>query len=237
MKIFIDAGHNFSGGDTGAQGNGLREQDITFMIADKLKKLFINGGHNVKMSRNSLSENIGGTVSESINRRASMSNEWDAELFISIHCNASGGKGTETLVYSKGGSAFNYAQKIQKNIVQNLKTVDRGVKVRTDLGVLKLTNCPAILIETAFIDNANDSVLLKDRQNEFARSIYEAVTGDSSESKKNNTELIDINDIVWELAERKIITDKNLWLEKLGEDINSYWLARKALNYIRSNEI
>ena len=29
MKICIDAGHNHSGWDTGASGNGLREQDIT----------------------------------------------------------------------------------------------------------------------------------------------------------------------------------------------------------------
>ena len=41
------------------------------------------------------------------------------------------------------------------------------------------------------------------------------------------------NDIVWELAERGIITDKELWLEKLEKDKNAYWLARKCVNYIR----
>ena len=46
-------------------------------------------------------------------------------------------------------------------------------------------------------------------------------------------ELTTVNDIVWELAERGIITDKNLWLKKLKEDENSYWLARKAVNSIR----
>ena len=39
MKICIDAGHNYSKYDTGASGNGLREQDITFKIADMLKNL------------------------------------------------------------------------------------------------------------------------------------------------------------------------------------------------------
>ena len=29
MKIFIDSGHTFSGCDTGATANGLKEQDIT----------------------------------------------------------------------------------------------------------------------------------------------------------------------------------------------------------------
>lgn len=42
-----------------------------------------------------------------------------------------------------------------------------------------------------------------------------------------------VNDIVWELAEREIITDKELWLKKLEEDTNAYWLARKAVHYIR----
>lgn len=39
-----------------------------------------------------------------------------------------------------------------------------------------------------------------------------------------------VNDIVWELAERGIITDKELWLEKLEKDKNVYWLARKYAN-------
>ena len=48
-------------------------------------------------------------------------------------------------------------------------------------------------------------------------------------------ELTSVNDIVWELAERGIITDKALWLKKLSEDTNAYWLARKCVNYIQNN--
>lgn len=51
-----------------------------------------------------------------------------------------------------------------------------------------------------------------------------------------SNELTSVNDIVWEYAHRGIITDTPLWLKKLEEDKNSYWLARKALNYIRSIE-
>ena len=49
-------------------------------------------------------------------------------------------------------------------------------------------------------------------------------------------ELIEVNDIVWEFAHRGIITDKELWLKKLEEDKNSYWLARKALHRLREEE-
>lgn len=48
----------------------------------------------------------------------------------------------------------------------------------------------------------------------------------------NKVELETVNDIVWELAQRGIITDKELWLSKLEEDTNAYWLARKCINYI-----
>ncbi len=50
-------------------------------------------------------------------------------------------------------------------------------------------------------------------------------------------ELTSVNDIVWELAHRGIITDKDLWLKKLKEDVNSYWLARKTANYLRNKNI
>lgn len=51
------------------------------------------------------------------------------------------------------------------------------------------------------------------------------------------TELTTVNDIVWELAHRGIITNKALWLKKLEEDSNSYWLARKTTNYLRQKNI
>ena len=38
-KIYIDPGHNYSGGDTGAVGYGLKEQDITVYVGNKLKAL------------------------------------------------------------------------------------------------------------------------------------------------------------------------------------------------------
>lgn len=50
-------------------------------------------------------------------------------------------------------------------------------------------------------------------------------------------ELTSVNDIVWELAHRGIITDKALWLKKLETDTNSYWLARKVANYLRNKGV
>lgn len=47
-------------------------------------------------------------------------------------------------------------------------------------------------------------------------------------------ELTSVNDIVWELRERGIISETDKWLEKLQTDTDAYWLARKTVNYIRN---
>ena len=49
-------------------------------------------------------------------------------------------------------------------------------------------------------------------------------------------ELESVNDIVWELAHRGIITNTALWLNKLEQDKNAYWLARKTLHALRIAE-
>ena len=56
MLIVVDPGHNYNGVDTGAVGNGLREQDITFYIAEKLKPILERNGFSVIMTRNYLKE-------------------------------------------------------------------------------------------------------------------------------------------------------------------------------------
>ncbi len=182
MKIFIDAGHNHAGGDLGAVGNGLKEQDVTFQIAAALKSLLVAQGHQVKMSRSALTDSIGKTEIDSILQRTKMANDWGAELFISIHCNAfdDKAKGTETLVYSKKSAAYPMAERVQAAIVKRLGTADRGIKERPDLGVLWRTNMPSLLVETAFIDNNSDAVLLKTKQQDFARAIFEGITGDAA---------------------------------------------------------
>ncbi|MBE7028124.1 MAG: N-acetylmuramoyl-L-alanine amidase [Ruminococcaceae bacterium] len=227
MKIFIDAGHNAFGADTGASGNGIREQDITFLIADKLKNLLVSNGHEVFMSRNSLEDNVGSTLSDSLNTRVNLANRYGAQFFISIHCNAFNGEanGTETLVYSFDSEAGEYAKRIQKAITQKLGTKSRGVKERKDLAVLKKTLMPAVLVETAFIDNQHDAMLLKERQSGFAEAIFEGITGSEYTSETYN--------LVSEFSERGIITDKELWRSKFEEDKNVYFLAKKTMDYMK----
>lgn len=59
MKIFIDPGHNYTGEDTGASGYGLREEIVSFEIADILRKLLTDAGYKIKMSRSAVKDNVG----------------------------------------------------------------------------------------------------------------------------------------------------------------------------------
>ena len=59
MKIYLDPGHNHSGADTGACGNGLKEQDITWLIAARTRDKLETAGLMVQMSRHSLTANVG----------------------------------------------------------------------------------------------------------------------------------------------------------------------------------
>lgn len=224
MKIFIDPGHNYRGADTGAQGNGIKEQDITFEIGIRLRELLENDGHSVKMSRGRITDSLGNTVAQSLKKRCDMANAWGADLFISIHTNAGGGRGTECYVYSKSSEAFKVAERIQNEITSRIKTVSRGVKEGKNLYVLKNTKAPAVLVETAFIDNEDDRKKLTERTGDFAVAIFTGITGKAAQ----NGNALD------ELCNRGIITDRALWEKKMNEDKNIYFLIEKMASYVRS---
>ena len=250
MKICIDAGHNYLGYDTGATGNGIIEQVVTFEIADMLKNYLHSVGIQTVMTRPLLETNVGTSLESSLNNRAKIANDANCDLFVSIHCNSSENKsawGTETIISGRYGVAEELSNAIQRNIVNRLGTTDRGVKVDKEylgykLAVLNKTNMPAVLVETAFISNEKDAMLLKNKTMDFALAIFWGICDYleiPTATKTDNDvpkELETINDIVWELNYRGIITNPTLWLSKLEADKNAYWLARKCVNYIRRNE-
>ena len=51
-------------------------------------------------------------------------------------------------------------------------------------------------------------------------------------------ELVSINDIVWELGNRGIVSDKEGMIEEMNSNPNGrlYWLARKAVQYMRERD-
>ena len=78
------------------------------------------------------------------------------DLVIESHLNAFNGsaKGTEVLYYPTSTKSKEYAQRVNDKL-DDIFT-DRGIKSRTDLYILRDTDCPAILIEYFFCDNKED---------------------------------------------------------------------------------
>jgi len=79
------------------------------------------------------------------------------------------------------GNGAMLAYHIQSQLVDTLRTFDkaipdRGIKARPGLIVLRETDMPVVLVETAFIDNIQDASLLRDRQDDIARAIARGVS-------------------------------------------------------------
>lgn len=82
-------------------------------------------------------------------------NSWGAAVFVSIHSNAGGGHGTESLYKTSGGKVL--AGAVQNGLIAALPYSDRGLKQRDDLHVLNATNMYATLTEVVFHDCAKTS--------------------------------------------------------------------------------
>jgi N-acetylmuramoyl-L-alanine amidase len=182
MRVFINAGHDQKY-DSGAvnPNSGLREADVAANVARLVVKYLTAAGCECKSMQ---SDNLAPTVigrSNYADRQGptvcDVANAWGADIFVSIHCNAfnESAHGTEVECYGAGEGA-RLAGNIQKQIVNSLGTLDRGVKSMPYLLVLKYTDMPACLVEMAFIDNDSDAELLADRQDDFARAIARGVT-------------------------------------------------------------
>lgn len=182
MKVFINPGHDTKY-DSGAvnPNTGLREADVAAEVGALVVDYLEAAGCECKImqsdnlaptraGRSSYDDRQGPTVTET-------ANEWGADIFVSIHCNAANteARGTEVECYG-GGAGEQLAQCIQSQIVNSLGTVDRGVKYDPKLLVLKYTDMPAVLVEMAFIDNDSEALLLSEHADDFARAIARGVT-------------------------------------------------------------
>lgn len=166
-KVFLDFGHG--GKDSGAIGNGLLEKDVVLSIGTKVKKHLERCNLQVNTSRNT-------DKTVSLEERCKLANNLGSNCFISIHCNSAeeeNAKGLE--VFSSTPKTTDLATILYNQLIEdNLYNTKRGVKNEL-FYVLKHTKMRAALIELAFLSNAEDSKLLKNKQNEFAESIAKGI--------------------------------------------------------------
>ena len=179
IKIYIDQGHNPNPPNSGAEGNGLREQDITYEVGIRLKRLLDqNGSFETRLSRPTSTTQLGSSNASSLRVRVDEANSWGADYFVSIHTNASvqaSANGTEVLVYVSPSRAADLARDVLREVTEITGLRSRGVKERPGLYVLRKTNMPAILVELGFITNPSDAALMESSPSLFARGIYQVI--------------------------------------------------------------
>ena len=151
--IVIDPGHG--GPDSGAIGvDGLRETDVVLDVSKDVTKILLEKGVKVKLTRNN-------EVNLDLSPRVEFANRTRADIFVSIHANASRGKkrninGIETFYYA-GWKGKLLAEKIQKEVLRvSPGSPDRGVR-KGRYFVIKRTNMPAVLVEIGFVTGRLDA--------------------------------------------------------------------------------
>jgi len=149
--VVLDPGHG--GSDPGAVAGNIKEKDLNLEVAMILRDMLAEAGITVYMTRTE-DKYVG------LYTRASIANNLNADLFVSIHHNASpdaSSQGLMTLYYptskNQKMNGQKLAQIIQKNMVSVLKTRDWGIIARPNLVVTRETSMPAVIAELGFMTN------------------------------------------------------------------------------------
>jgi N-acetylmuramoyl-L-alanine amidase len=180
-RVCVDPGHG--GSDPGAIGpSGVRECDINLAVALKLKQKLIFEYPVILTRETDVDVSYpDSSASEELGARVSISDNFNADIFISIHCNAFNEQshGIETWYCAGSTNGARLAQLIQDELLNTLNLADRGLKNTNEksLYVLKYTNAVAVLPELAFISNPNEEVILNNNewQDKIADALYSAI--------------------------------------------------------------
>ena len=165
-NILINAGHRV-GIDNGGHHGTQTEAKTNVNVASACAKLLKEKGHTV-----TLTHELKETVSLKASDLLLWANNHKFDYCISIHQNDAeneNAKGTEVLWNGIDEVAEVMALNIQKELVK-LGAVDRGIKARKDLAMLKIRNCHCVLTEGAFL-TASDYQRINTVQEQQAQGI------------------------------------------------------------------
>ena len=189
MKINVHAGHNPDGKVACGAVGLLKESTEAREVKDRVIKYLRDEKHTAY----DCTVNNGTSANDILKKIVSKCNDNEVSLDVSIHLNSGrsdkkgDGKigGVEVLVYSEDSKAYNTAVRVADKVSKALGITNRGVKVRSNLYVLKNTDAPAMLIECCFVDDKDD--VKKWNTDKCARAIAEGILNKSIGTKKTTT--------------------------------------------------
>lgn len=173
VRIFIDPGHG--GKDEGAKsttGPKCFEKSFNLTTALHLERYLREAGYDTVVTR-------GDDTFVPLKIRSSFANCNRADLFVSVHYNASESpkaEGIEVYYFESGDQreqkSKKLAQLVMNRLVAGTKSKGRGVKAG-NLAVLREAKMPAILVEGGFMTNANELNKIKDP--EYMRKVAQSI--------------------------------------------------------------
>ena len=179
MKICIDPGHPSEVGE-GARGKELTEIRAAWLVAKRLEALLKAAGHEVKLTKLSEKEFVKNR------KRAEISNTFQANLLVRLHCDSEGGTGFWTYFPDRPGTdstgkrgpsaevitaCKQKAPKFHAALAAGLKGAlrDNGClpDIRTAVGSKQgaltgsiWSQVPVVLVEMCVLSNAKDEAFL-----------------------------------------------------------------------------
>ncbi len=174
--VLLDAGHGGTdNGTVGAMGNaGPTEKIINLDLTLRTRKALEAMGVKVIMVRNT-------DTYFTLNERVALIRESRPDLSVSIHGNAMGitsdyAKSSGFLTYYSYNNVQDAAGIINASVSEQMGYAERTIR-KANLSLTRLTACPAVLLESAFLTNPADyEYLLKSSNREkLANAIAEAV--------------------------------------------------------------
>jgi len=174
FAVCIDPGHGgkdpgaVDGKDVSEKDNlATAEKDINLAVAKVLADKLRLQGARVTLTRSS-------DWYPSLAQRCQIANNFGANIFVSLHCNAGPAQaaGIETLYNPDSKNGKRLAELVQTELIVATKAPSRGARPRSDLWVLNGTKMPAILIEMGFVTNPGEEAKLNSNS-------YQAILADA----------------------------------------------------------
>ena len=158
--VCLDPGHGGTEDYNASPDGNLYEHKLTLNLAQRVKRELDRHGVKVIMTRET-DETV------SLSRRATIANTQKADLFVSLHSNASGtgwsnAKGLCVYTYAAGGKRGEAADMLLERMTEaGVKIFGAGIYYK-NFAVLATTDMPAYLVEYGFHTNKEEAKLLLD---------------------------------------------------------------------------
>jgi N-acetylmuramoyl-L-alanine amidase len=181
MVICLDPGHG--GHDDGSTSIlGFAEKDINLKVALNVGKLLENSDIEIVYTRTTDEAN-GSNQEEDLKTRCKISNDANADIYVSIHCNfdenSPKSKGMEVWCRFPKQKGEELAICLDNQLGKAGYTRDRGIKYESEgsLYVLRNTRAAASLVELGFLSNMEDSEFLKsdEGQDKCSKAIVQGI--------------------------------------------------------------